>query len=71
MPQPSNQVLLEKINNLHEKVDGLKDELCGVKEAEYKNTEFRNKAIGVVGVVTVIGGFIGSLAMWLIGKVWK
>lgn len=71
MPQPSNQVLLEKINNLHEKVDNLRTELKCVQDAEGRNTEFRNKAVGVMAVVAVIGSILGSFAMWLIGKVWK
>ena len=71
MRQPTNQVLLEKINNLHEKVDDIKAELKGVRESNDKNTEFRNKATGIVALIGTICGFIGGLILWGLNKVWK
>lgn len=71
MRQPTNQVLLEKINNIHEKIDNFRVELKEVKLETNKNTEFRNKAVGVVAVVTMVGSFVGGMAMWALSKVWK
>jgi len=81
MAQPSNGVLLEKINNLHEKVDGkinslhekvdsIKEELNPLKAEVRMNTEFRVGFKSVVSTVSFFSAAFGGILMWLINKLW-
>ena len=65
-------VLAEKIDNLHAKVDDVCKFRIEPVEANCRvNTEFRNKATGIIAVITTIGVFVGGIAMWIINKIWK
>ena len=65
-------VLAEKLDNLHSKLDDICEHRIEPLEEDCKvNTDFRNKAVGVIAVVTTIGVFIGGIAMWILNKVWK
>ncbi len=71
MARITNELLLEKINNLHSKVDAIKRDLQGVKDEVEENTTFRNKAKGVIGAVSIIATSIGAFAMWVASKISK
>jgi len=58
----TNEVILEKINNIHEDIKEMKPDVK-------LNTEFRLQAKGVIGIVsftcTVFGGFL----LWIYQRV--
>lgn len=75
MAKVTNEVLAEKIDNLNRsfsnyKIDHKQDH--GKIEIEQKlNTEFRQKAYGVLGFMTVVFGAITAFGMWVINKLWR
>lgn len=68
----TNQVLLEKINNIHDRINEInttiKDELT---PAIKKNTEFRYKAKGALSILTFTASLIGGALMWIMNKIFK
>ena len=57
----TNNVLAEKIDNLKETMEEVKPEIK-------KNTEFRQKAMGVMLFLSSVGVFIGGILVWATGK---
>lgn len=68
-------VLAEKIDNLCERVDEMKKDSHSqferLSKAEGLNTEFRQKAVGAVGVASIVSGVIGAFFVFILGKIWK
>ena len=60
----NNSVLLEKIKNSH-------SILLEIKEEVKQNTEFRQKATGIIGVVSFMSAGLGALILKILTKVWK
>lgn len=58
----SNEVLLEKINNLS-------DRLAKIEVAVKEITDQSNKWRGAFGVILVFGGVAGSLVTWLLSNI--
>ncbi len=75
MAKITNEVLAEKIDSLSNsflsyKNDHKQDHAKLECEAKL-NTEFRQKAYGVVGLLTICAGAITAFGMWILNKVWK
>lgn len=71
MVKITNGVLAEKIDNLHSKIDDLCiNRIKPLEEDNKKNTEFRQKATGVWAIVSIIGAFLGGIAIWILNKYW-
>lgn len=72
MAQVSNAVILEKINGLDKKFDnkfdGLSTELREIKTEQKLNTEFRLKAYGIIGFVSMCCTTFGGFLVWLFTK---
>lgn len=64
MVRITNAVLAEKIDNLHQSVDELKE---NVRE----NTKFRHQAKGIIGFISFASMTLGGLFLWIINKIWK
>ena len=61
MPRITNDVLAEKIDNLHSIMREIKPEIKS-------NSEFRHTAKGALGVLTFAAGLIGGAVVYSFGK---
>ncbi len=67
MKNVSSGVLAEKIENIHEKLDDIKEILKEeIKPAIKKNTAFRHKAKAVAATITIMAGVVGGIISWII-----
>lgn len=70
-----------KITNdvIYQELKDFRKEFNTFKEDDYKplkndcklNTEYRQKATGIMAVIVGIGAFVGTIAIWILNKVWK
>jgi 50S ribosomal subunit-associated GTPase HflX len=71
-PKMSNAALGEKIDALKEHVntrfDQLKEDMREVKTENKQNTEFRQKAHGIVAFVGFVSAVFGGVVLWLASK---
>ncbi len=68
----TNEVLAEKIDALGNKFDTFYNyDYLLLKEEHKNNTEFRQKATGIIAVFMLLGGLVSGIILWILGKVWK
>jgi len=71
----TNEVLAEKIDNLNNTFASYRNEHkethCAIETELNENTAFRQKAYGVIGLLTIGAGAITAFGMWVLNKVWK
>ena len=71
MTKVSNEVLLERLDSLHSKFDTfLEDDYKPLKNDVKYNTEFRQKAYGVISAIAVFWTVITSIIVWIAKKIW-
>lgn len=72
MVKITSEVLAEKIDALHARFDDVCEyRIKPLEDESKKNTEFRQKAYGVIGLLTICAGAITAFGMWMINRVWK
>lgn len=70
MSKSSNAVLIEKINNLHSKIDEISTLLkTEIKPEIERNTSFRLQAKGFFTGMIAISSFLGAALMWLLSRI--
>ena len=74
MTRITNVVLAEKIDNLkeitEEKIQSVKDYIRDEIRPEVRaNTKFRHKTYGVITMLSLMAGFLGSIIAWILSKV--
>ena len=75
MSRISNEVIVERINNLQLKVDAIHKKMdtdvkCIKNEVKH-NTEFRNKASGAISTLVFAAGLMGGGIAWILSKIFK
>jgi len=53
---------------LHTKLESMHSDLKDMKTEQKLNTEFRQKATGIIGFATVMAGVFGAAIVWVGGK---
>jgi len=61
MPRITNDILAEKIDNLHTVLEEIKPDIKA-------NTKFRHEAKGALGVLTFSAGLIGGIIVFVCDK---
>jgi len=61
MSRVTNEVLANKIDNLHDEVRDMKTDIKA-------NTEFRLKSKGVIGAIAFISTMVGGVILWVVTK---
>jgi len=60
-----------QLAEMHADIKYIRENLERISVDNAKNTEFRQKAYGVVGVLTLIGGTVTGFVIFILEKVWK
>ena len=60
----------EEFIELKSDVKYIRRTLDEIKSEVKCNTEFRNKANGVIGFFGIIAGLLGGIMVWAFGKIW-
>jgi len=75
MARITNAVIVERIDGLkdsfNDKIDSLDKNINEHVLPDVKaNTEFRQKAKGVIAVISFISAFFGGVVLWISKKLW-
>ncbi len=71
MKKVTNEVLAERIEHIVSKVESIDIGVKDLKDDVKKNTEFRYKARGAIGIVTTVSMLLGGLLTTILNKVWR